>query len=123
MNLRCSVNEIIVNGGPQANFIDLNGIDSLQFRGLTRVLSEENNFIVEFSVEVNAGGGDDVIIGTSGSLTNTKMFGGLGNDMLRDSVTSTDELVGGPGDDTYIITSSDFEGDSDAIVEVSTPWI
>ncbi|WP_448208230.1 cadherin-like domain-containing protein [Azospirillum sp. sgz302134] len=64
------------------------------------------------TVEINAGGGDDVVIGSAfadsvrGDAGNDWVEGGAGNDLL-DGGTGRDTLFGGDGDDRLFIDADD----------------
>ena len=105
------VQSILVNGSAGADAIDLSGI------------SPANGYAVLGSVTINAGSGNDTIIGsqvnnkingsggddtlTGGTANDTLnggsgsdfLVGGQGNDILRGQGSGLDTLSGGPGDD------------------------
>jgi Ca2+-binding RTX toxin-like protein len=91
----CSaITSITVEGGPDANAINLNGVTDELFTGLT-------------SVTVNGNGGNDVILG---SEINDVLNGGDGNDRVvgfRNVAPTRDVMAGGEGDDTLVWNNGD----------------
>jgi hypothetical protein len=89
-----SIDTIVVTGGPDANNIDLKGVNGNGFPTLT-------------SVSVEAGGGDDLINGTQ--LADL-LEGGDGNDRIigDDNPANTDDdMRGEAGDDTLVWNPGD----------------
>jgi Ca2+-binding RTX toxin-like protein len=91
----CSaVTSITVEGGPDGNAINLNGVTDELFTGLT-------------SVTVNGNGGNDTILG---SEINDVLNGGDGNDRVvgfRNVAPTRDVMTGGEGDDTLVWNNGD----------------
>jgi Ca2+-binding RTX toxin-like protein len=91
----CStITSITVEGGPDGNAINLNGVTDELFTGLT-------------SVTVNGNGGNDTILG---SEINDVLNGGDGIDRLvgfRNVAPTRDVMVGGEGDDTLVWNNGD----------------
>jgi Ca2+-binding RTX toxin-like protein len=91
----CSaITEIEVNGGPQANNINLNGVTAASFTALTKV-------------QVAGGGGGDTIAGSDKADT---LIGNSGNDRIigfRNAGGTRDLMLGGEGDDTLVWNPGD----------------
>jgi Ca2+-binding RTX toxin-like protein len=91
----CSaITEIEVNGGPQANNINLNGVTDELFSALTKV-------------RVTGGGGNDTI---AGSEIQDTLIGDSGHDRIvgfRNVAGTRDVMLGGEGDDTLVWNPGD----------------
>ena len=91
----CSaITEIEVNGGPQANNINLNGVTDELFSALTKV-------------RVAGGGGNDTI---AGSEIQDTLIGDSGHDRIvgfRNVAGTRDVMLGGEGNDTLVWNPGD----------------
>jgi hypothetical protein len=99
--LPCSLaNRIEVRGGPGDNRIDLGGIAPAQLPALKGVSAYAS---------IDAGPGDDVVIGTTGGLVT--LVGGPGSDHLRGDASAFDTYVFGaalaPEHDTIVEPAAD----------------
>ncbi len=92
----CSaITALEVNGGPQANLIDLSGVASAQFTALAT------------PPDVDGGGGNDTI---NGSQLADTLTGGDGHDRItgdNNPAGTRDNSVGGDGDDTLVWNPGD----------------
>jgi Ca2+-binding RTX toxin-like protein len=89
-----AVTKILVQGGPDANAIDLRGVTDELFVALT-------------GTEISGGGGDDVI---DGSELPDVVKGGEGNDRIagfRNPASGRDVVLGGGGSDTLVWNNGD----------------
>ena len=97
----CSaITEIEVNGGPQANNINLNGVTDELFSALTKV-------------QVAGGGGDDTI---AGSEIQDTLIGDSGHDRIvgfRNVAGTRDVMLGGEGNDTLVWNPGDGDDTMD----------
>jgi Ca2+-binding RTX toxin-like protein len=97
----CSaITDIEVNGGPQANNINLNGVTAALFAALG-------------SVQVDGGGGDDTI---AGSEKADMLLGNHGNDRIvgfRNGAGTRDVMRGGEGHDTLVWNPGDGDDTMD----------
>jgi len=97
----CSaITDIEVNGGPQANNINLNGVTAQLFTALG-------------SVQVDGGGGDDTI---AGSEKADMLLGNHGNDRIvgfRNGAGTRDVMRGGEGHDTLVWNPGDGDDTMD----------
>lgn len=102
----------VVQGVIQIGRAEAAGNGLLNVAGTVRIDGTARADVVQVEgtgvVIVNAGEGDDRLIGGAGNDTLT---GGAGNDLL-DGGAGDDILVGGPGDDTYVVDSA-----GDVVVE------
>ena len=91
--LTSAVTSIVIKGGDDANTIDLNQVSNVTYPSLG-------------SIRVDAGNGDDVIVGSS--FYGDSVLGGDGKDTITgqggadtiDGGNGTDSIVGGDGDDS-----------------------
>ncbi len=97
-----SVLSVTVNGGTGSNLIDLRGVTLAAFPSISGSVSVQagagNDVILggEFSEQLNGGDGDDSLEGGAG---NDSLDGGLGNDVLSGG-SGADNLIGGTDTDT-----------------------
>lgn len=109
-----SVTKIIVNGGDDANLIDLSGVTGAVFNNpaLKLVVNAGNGADTllgssDLSDSLNGGDGDDSIVGNGGNDTllggngNDSIAGNLGNDSI-DAGDGRDTVDGNQGDDTIL---------------------
>ena len=109
-----SVTKIIVNGGDDANLIDLSGVTGSIFNNpaLRLVVNAGNGADTllgssDLADSLNGGDGDDSIVGNGGNDTllggngNDSIAGGLGNDSI-DAGDGRDTVDGNAGDDTIL---------------------
>jgi len=98
------VKRIIINGGPGNNKIDLSAIDRQHFPSLVSM----DGLPPQFGVCLDAGGGNDVVVG---SQCDDLLIGGDGNDRIEDRLGGIDALYGGSGDDVLNAGPGDDELD------------
>jgi len=109
-----SVTKIIVNGGDDANLIDLSGVTGSIFNNpaLRLVVNAGNGADTllgssDLADSLNGGDGDDSIVGNGGNDTllgsdgNDSITGGIGNDSI-DAGDGRDTVNGNQGDDTIL---------------------
>src|SRR5712691_6282376 len=100
--LASSVQSITIVGGDDANSIDLNGVTATAFTALTSISVDAGNgddTVIgspDFSDSVNGGHGNDTLLGQGGNDT---LAGGDGNDVIT-AGNGDDSVRGGDGQDS-----------------------
>jgi Ca2+-binding RTX toxin-like protein len=113
--------DIGVTAFAPANGIEI--VDASAATGAVRLLGDWNDNVLDFSgttfignVSIDAGGGQDTVIGSAGNDTieggswgDQSLSGGAGNDRIHGG-GGNDVLFGGSGDDTFTVTGTKAKG-------------